>query len=110
MQGKSKQPLLLKVVQTVFPVNAVFGPHLLESLETNSLAPPRIVFQQLVEDLLVKDLPTDLEERNQLCKLQLSPHQQIQLLEDINYLLLFIGRFLNRCLRIDKGYNEIDAS
>lgn len=65
-KGKKSFPLV--VVQTVFPVDAVLGPHLPERLQTDPLLAPCERFSQFVENLLIEDLSADLEEWHQLCK------------------------------------------
>ena len=109
MHREGEETLLLEGFQAVLPVYPVFGPHLTERLQADPLLAPRVVLQQLIESLLIKNLTNNLEKRNQLRILQLPPHKQIQFFEDINYLIILIGRFLDRRLRIDERNDEIDS-
>lgn len=109
VHGQGKEALLLVVVQAVLPVYAVFGPHFAEGLQAHALLAPRVVLQQVVEDLLVEDLVADLEERHQFRELELPAHQQVQLPEDVDDLVLLAGRFFDLRLGVDEGNDEVDA-
>jgi hypothetical protein len=87
------------------PVELVLLPHLPETIQTKTFPVKCILFQHLIKDILVKHLPTDLEERHQLRVLNLASHQQIQFSKNINDEILLILGFLDAGLGVDEGYD-----